>query len=244
MHDSSKGPDPGRDVSPGPTFRQVIELYRKHAVSLLILGAVILTPLALIETVTRDIGSVDTDNGWLILSNLVIVSLRTASSLFGEVFYSGAVALLVLHGHERTGVDLGHVFRKLPFGRLMVLDILYTLIVLAGLILLIVPGLVFMTWFWLSGAIIEVEDRGPIAALRRSRQLVKGSFRPVFVVMMPLLLVSGSLSALGAHLTMDLLGHSMFGQWMAESFWDVLLTPVYALGVIVVLMKLSSRRVP
>lgn len=227
---------------PLPTFREVFGLYRRHAVSLLILGAVILTPLALVEVLTRDVGTIDTGDGLLLsLSNLAVVSLRFASSLFGEVFYSGAVALLVLHSHHDSRLDLGHALRSLPFGRLIGVDLLYTTIVLVGLILLIVPGLVFITWFWLAGAIVEVEDRRPIAALRHSRRLVKGSFWRVFAIVIPLTLVSGLLSSLGAHLTLDLIGHSMFGEWMAESVWDMALTPIYALGVIVVLVRLTGR---
>ncbi len=242
--DSSEEQAVARPVQPISTYRQIGALYRRHAVILLILGVVILTPLALVEVLTRDVGTIDTDEGLLLsLSNLVVVALRSASTLFGEIFYSGAVALLVLHSHESSKLLLRDVYRKLPFGRLVALDFLYTGIVFVGVVLLIVPGLIFMTWFWLSGAIVEVEGRRPIAALRRSRNLVRGSFWPTFAVVIPLTLGTSFLSGLGAHLTVDVLGHSMVGEWLTEAIWDVLVTPLYALGVIVVLVRLSGRRI-
>lgn len=231
-------------VQPADTFRQIVSLYRKHAVSLLLLGAIILTPLALVEVLTKDIGEVETDDGFLLLSNLAILSLRSAAGLLGEVFYSGAVALLVLHVHESVRLDLRDVFQRLPFTRLVAVDLLYAAIVLVGLILLVIPGLIFMTWFWLAGAVVEVEDRRPIAALRRSRNLIKGNFWRAFAVVLPLSVGTALISSLGAHLTFDLLGHSRFAEWMSESLWDVLLTPFYALGVIVLLVRLSGRRLP
>jgi hypothetical protein len=52
-----------------------------------------------------------------------------------------------------------------------------------GLDLLIVPGVVFGTWFALAPIVVETEHVGVRAAFRRSRELVHGNFWEVLTVL-------------------------------------------------------------
>ena len=67
-----------------------------------------------------------------------------AASSLGEVFFAGVVMSAVsesMEGHERP--PLGKLVRALPYGGLIVVDLLFSLGLAFGLVLLIVPGLVF-----------------------------------------------------------------------------------------------------
>lgn len=58
-------------------------------------------------------------------------------------------------------------------------SILSSLAVLGGLILLIIPGIIFAVWFSLSSCVLVAEDLKGTEALKRSKQLVKGRFKSV-----------------------------------------------------------------
>ena len=76
--------------------------------------------------------------------------------------------------------SLRAAFEKYPF--YLWVSILTWLAVIGGLILLIVPGIIFGVWFTFSGYTVMLEDRKGLSALRRSKQLVKGNGWYVFVV--------------------------------------------------------------
>lgn len=60
--------------------------------------------------------------------------------------------------------------------------ILYGIIVVTGLLLFIIPGLIFMTMFWLA-PYLSLEGRGPIDALKESAKLSSGSKWDIFLFM-------------------------------------------------------------
>lgn len=63
---------------------------------------------------------------------------------------------------------------------LFLLDLLRSLIILAGLIAFIVPGIIFAYWYSLATFIYVDSELGPIEALKRSRELVKGKAAEIF----------------------------------------------------------------
>ena len=118
-------------------------------------------------------------------------------SLLGAVFLAGFLSRLV--SAERGGgqVRLGAVLRSLPWGSLIAADLLVTLIVVLGLVLLIIPGLIALNLLVVVGPVIEIEERRAWAGLRRSTQLVRPHFWPVALIgTLPVVVASGLESAL------------------------------------------------
>ena len=58
-------------------------------------------------------------------------------------------------------------------GRLLGAAFLNSLIVMVGLLLCIIPGIYFSLWYLLVGEVVVLENLGPLAALRRSKELMK-----------------------------------------------------------------------
>jgi hypothetical protein len=108
----------------------------------------------------------------------VVASLgTTALSMLGVVFLSGFLSQLVGQaGHGRQPVTFAQLLRKLPWWRLILADLLVVAIVVAGVIALIIPGLIAINLLAVVGPVIEIEDRRVLAALRRSAQLVRLHF--------------------------------------------------------------------
>ena len=75
-------------------------------------------------------------------------------------------------------------------------SLLVGLAVLGGFILFFIPGVIFCVWFCLSIFVFVSEDLKGTAALKRSKQLVKGYWWPVFGRILLIALVSIVISLL------------------------------------------------
>jgi hypothetical protein len=99
--------------------------------------------------------------------------------------------------HEKTGPAadgsrIRDVLRSLPWGSLILADLLATLIIVVGLVALIIPGLIAITLLAVVGPVIELEHQPALAGLRRSVHLVRPHFWPVAAfATLPLLLANG-----------------------------------------------------
>ncbi len=96
---------------------------------------------------------------------LVIAGVAT----FGTTFFAGLLDRIVgeeERGHPRR--SLREVLRTLPYWRLIGADVLLSLGAVVALLLLVVPGLIFYTFFSLVGPAVVMEDRGVFDGFRRS----------------------------------------------------------------------------
>jgi hypothetical protein len=116
----------------------------------------------------------------------------TGISLLGTVLVSGFACRLVgAAEHSRALLTVAQVARSLPWWRLMAADVLVSLAVVAGLVLLVVPGLAVLTVLAVVGPVIEIEHRRVFAAFRRSAQLTRRHIGTVLLLATaPLLLVA------------------------------------------------------
>jgi hypothetical protein len=116
--------------------------------------------------------------------------ITTALSLLATVFVAGClcrVAGEVSHGEEHSTVL--ETARTLPWGSLVLADLLYVVLAVAGLVLFIVPGLIVITVLAVIGPVIEIEHRRAFAAARRSVSLVRQRFwTVVLLATLPLIL--------------------------------------------------------
>jgi len=154
------------------------------------------------------------------LTTALVGALSTSTlSLLGAVFLSGFLCRLVSvteHGAPEHG-KIGHgtaeqdgktehgktgqaadgsrirdVLRSLPWGSLILADLLTTLIIVVGLVALIIPGLIAITLLAVVGPVIELEHQPALAGLRRCVHLVRPHFWRVAVfATLPLLLANG-----------------------------------------------------
>ncbi len=121
----------------------------------------------------------------LVATLLVIAGLAT----FGTTFFAGLLDRIVgeeERGHPRR--PLGQLLRTLPYWRLLAADVLLSLGAVGATILLIIPGLIFYTYFSLVGPAVVMEERKVFDAFRRSMRLVGGKFWLTFLlVTLPIL---------------------------------------------------------
>jgi hypothetical protein len=109
--------------------------------------------------------------------------LTAAVNLFGQAVYAGLTAAAVVEW--RAGQPLPPftaLVRAMPIGRLLILDLVVTLLAAIGFAAFIVPGLIILTYIAISPAVLKLEHLGVQEALARSIQLVRGRARQVFVI--------------------------------------------------------------
>ncbi|HEY5015265.1 MAG TPA: hypothetical protein VII59_00620 [Streptosporangiaceae bacterium] len=152
------------------------------------------------------------DPSELALSILVGISAG-AVSILGTVFLSGFLTRLAGAAEHATPapgpgpgagatagagaparppqVTLGQVARHLPWGRLILADLLVVVLVIIGILALVIPGLVILTLLAVTGPMIEIEDRKVLPALRRSARLARHHFwSAALLATVPMILAS------------------------------------------------------
>ena len=115
------------------------------------------------------------------------------------------------------------------------------LVVAAGILMLIVPGLVLLTWFALVAPAIEVEHCSVMNAFRRSRELVRPQFGKVALLIVPTVLVEGLIASAAESGSVWALGETFVGGWVGSVVANLLAAPIFALAVVVLFYELRSR---
>lgn len=89
---------------------------------------------------------------------------------------AGAIILLVSDSYLGRPPSVAGALKWVTThaGALIVVSVLQGLLFIVGIALLIVPGLIFMAWFFAAPMAVVLEDAGAIHALERSRELVRG----------------------------------------------------------------------
>lgn len=116
-----------------------------------------------------------------LLEALIIIS-NLAQGLIGlwlVIFIPQIIREAVLDKKTASAVDLTKkVWLLLP--SVVFVAFLETVVILGGLILLLVPGIIFWVWFAWSQMAAILDDKKGLNALSFSRELVRGKFWPVF----------------------------------------------------------------
>jgi hypothetical protein len=237
----------GGKLSIPSVIRGSVGTARAHWRLLLITAVVVFVPIGLLEASDHRIQEVDSDafTDLEVLALIAIAVVHAGSALLGDVFYTGVVAAAVTETRTGTRRSVARLARTLPYGRLVAVDLLFSLIVVAGVVALVIPGVVFFTWFALAAATVKLENRGVMAAFRRSRELVRGSFWRVLAILVPLELVTEVLTDASGALAISTLGDTFLADWLGSALAGVLLTPLYAVAVVVVaydLIELKNGR--
>ena len=117
--------------------------------------------------------------------------LTTAVNVFGQAVYAGLATAAVIDWRAgRLLPPVSDLVRAMPLKRLIVLDLVITVLTAIGFVLLVVPGLIVLTYIAISPAILKIEHLGVRQALSRSIQLVRGRARQVFVIAIGAIILS------------------------------------------------------
>ena len=220
-----------------PVLREALGVYRRYWRFLLLLALAIFVPLGFVEALLEE---VEIDGGGVAIVAGIGVAL--VGVLVGEVLYGGAVAALIAKTPDGETPALGHLLRRLPWARLIMADVLYSVAVIIGLILLIVPGLILLAVLSPLATVIELEDRRVLPAFRRSRELVRGHLWTVLALTLSLTVVGELVVEGTASLAHAALGEGLLETWLSQSVADLIANPLWAVPVVLMTVRLMRER--
>jgi hypothetical protein len=226
------------------TYADIWRTYWGWMPSLLIFAVMVFVPLGLLDALSLqvDVDSLDLTSGIKIAALVLAVGAVTMTGLLGEIFFSGAIAISLTHPHGEGPPGPREIAGRIKYGRLVVVDVAFVAIVALGLLLGLVPGLLAFVFLGLAGPIIEIEERSAVAALRRSFQLVRGSFWLVLWVLLPIEVAGDAIGGGLASLVHHELGDTFFATWMAEALSNAVLSPVFAVAAVLLTVELIARK--
>jgi hypothetical protein len=216
-------------------------VYVEQAAFLLPVALLLFVPLGLLDAVGEHAGELDADGvepGELAPLLLAVV-LQVATAALGEVFYAGVAMTAVTESMEgRPRASIRRVMQTLPYGRLIVVDVLFALGLGIGLALLVVPGLIFFARYILVAPVVEIERGGVAGSFRRSRELARGHALALLILLGGLWLLTDALTSLLQDGGLLALGESFAAEWAIAVVIGVAVTPIWAVAVCVVTWRL------
>jgi hypothetical protein len=223
---------PARRISVGAVIGETFSVYGQHAWPLISSAIVVFVIVGLVSGLLQNAGGV------------VLALLAGIIRLAGYALFTGFVVRLVQDVRDgRRDQTVGDLFSAaapaiLP---LIVFGILFGIGVGIGLILVIIPGLILLT-FWSVGApAIVVERAGPIEAFGRSWGLVRSEPWSVFATLVVVLLIVIAIGVvLGAIATPISDGATV----VASIISSVITAPIFALAVSVIYFDLGGGPAP
>ena len=215
-------------------FRRVFEIYRDQAGLFLPVALAVFLPVAILSALAQ--GGV--------ASSIVFGLLAAVLSLIATYAYQGMVVETVRDVQDGVrDSSIGDLFRSvvpvLPV--LIGASILAGLAIGIGLILLIVPGLVLLTWWAVIAPSIVLERTGLIDAFGRSRNLVRGHGWQVFGVIAGVLVLQIVLSLVVTGLV-AIFADNAVGNAVASLLTNTLVAPVSATAAAVLFLELRRLR--
>ena len=176
---------------------------------------------------------------------LLLTLLALALPIVGTSLVQGALIEAVDDEHEgRRPGSIGDLYRTAwqKIWPLVGVALLTGLGVGLGLLLLVVPGMVFAVRWSLAVPVVMLEHESPRAAMRRSRELVRGRGWAVFRVLANVAILSAILSFATRFLALAMLGHDhrALATWVGVTFGGAIATPYMSHALSVLYYRLAE----
>lgn len=239
-------PPPLRPRTVGEILEAAFALYRRSWQTLMLVVAIPLVPLSILQYYvdSRWFTAVEVRNGTITVS-------RGFGESAGSVFVLWAVTVLVtlilvgaiawavggaLVGRDPTVAEC-YRFGYVRIWSILWVGVLSTLAIVAGFILLVIPGFIVLVHLVCTIPAVVVERRRGGDALSRSWQLVRGHAWPVFGALIVTALLTGIVNGVFTAIA----GNGWFAQGVAAAVGSVITTPFTALVVGLIYFDLRVR---
>jgi hypothetical protein len=223
-------PAPAKPITVGGVVDETFSIYGQNAAALLGAAIVVFVIVGVVSGLLQNAGGV------------VLGVLAGIVRLVGYALFTGFVVRLVQDVRDgRRDQTVGDLFSSAAPAilALIVFGILWGIGVGIGFVLLIIPGLILIT-FWSVGApAIVIEGAGPIEAFGRSWRLVRGDAWSVFAALLVILLI---VIAIGIVLGIIATPIGNGATVVASIISTVITAPIFALAVSVMFFDLGGGR--
>jgi hypothetical protein len=194
----------------------------------------------------------DEDNYWAVFIGGVGIFITGVLSMLGRCLCRGALIKSVSELYLGNEITVGQAYRFVwpKFLTLIFAGILVVLMIYLGLLLLVVPGILFGLWFALTTPAIVVENLKATEGMSRSKALASGNLGKIFsvafltmviawVVVLPFQYIGIFLSRL---LFLDNIVLMNFVNQLAALVGQILVSPIMAITYILLYYDLRIRK--
>jgi len=176
---------------------------------------------------------------------LLVALVATVVSLVGTFWMQGALVFAVDDVRDgRIDSTIGELFERVrPYlGTLIGAGLLAGLGIALGLVLLIVPGLILLTWWCLIAPVIVLEEKRIGESFSRSRELVRGHGWTVFGI----IIVSVVLSAIASGLIQAIFSFlgAFLRYWIGGAIANAIVDPFLAVALTLMYFHLRDSPAP
>ncbi|HEX9941028.1 MAG TPA: hypothetical protein VGG03_03350 [Thermoanaerobaculia bacterium] len=225
-----------RPQSAGEILRNSAHLYRKNFRALFLTYLIPLLPVSIVYVIAYESGS----------PALLYTTLALLLLAFGFAVIPVTVVLSDICLGNEPGIR--RAFRRAfdrSAGQVMGTYLLSTAVTILGLLLCIVPGVVFTIWYLFALIVVVLERVGGWTALRRSKELGQGFFLRNFGVLLLCyaLIFAGSLFIWMILILVGMITgpHMMIAQIVAQIF-NLLLNPILVIATVLMYYDMRSRK--
>jgi hypothetical protein len=225
-------------------YARIGRTYWAWAPSLILMAAIVFIPLGLLDALLHlvDTDSLNVTEGFKVAAFLSALIAVTASSLFGEVFFSGAVAISLTHPEHERPPSMRQIARHISYGKLIAVDLIYVITITLGLFVFIIGSLIAFVYLTLAGPVVELEKHSVWGGFKRSFQLVRGHFWMVAAVVFPIEVLGDAVNNAMVALSHSIFGEGLLAAWAGESAANILTTPFFAVAVVLLTLDLIHHR--
>ncbi len=214
------------------------------APSLLPLAVIVFVPIGLLDGVLHSVetNSLNVTGGFRFFAFLGAAAAITASSLFGEVFFSGAVAISLTHPEHERPPSIRQIAGHISYLKLIAVDFLYVAAIVVGILGLVVGAFLVFVYFSLTGPVVELEKHSVRGGFVRSFRLVRGHFWMVAAIVIPIEIIGDIVNDAVVGLSHSLLGHGLLAAWAGESVSNIVTAPFFGVAVVLLTLDLIHHR--
>jgi hypothetical protein len=225
-------------------YARIGRIYWAWAPRLLALAVLVFIPLGFVDALLEqvDTSSLDVTDGFKVAAVIGALAAVTASSLFGEVFFSGAIAASLTHPEDEESPGFVHLARHISYGKLILVDIVFVAMMVVGTIAFIVPAILVFVYLSLAGPVVELEKRGIRDGFKRSFRLVRGHFWMAAGVLIPTEIVGDGVNEALVEAAHGLLGHGLLAAWVGEAVGNIVTAPVVSVAIVLLTLDLIHHR--
>lgn len=236
----------------GEIFSAAFEIYKDNASKLILIVALVVVPLSLIGAVLGEVFAGADEETEVIFGQTQTISDRTFAAVVIGALIAAVIAVIisaVLQAATMRGAALATIgdpvdieasyrYGLKRFGSVILVALMVGLVIAVGFILLIVPGIIFLTLLSVSIPALVIENRRGTDAMKRSWDLASGNFWHVLGVIIVAALITGFVgSIIGA-----LGGDNWFARWIFTTIAQIVTAPFSALVSVVLYLDLRARK--
>jgi hypothetical protein len=237
-----------RPMGIGEILGTAWQFYRRHWRTLVAIAAVVVVPLTLLQYLLGDwvrARGEETSNGVVVsTSSWATATASLVTALVGLLMYlvlTGAITRAVAAevAGEDPSVEQSYRFGFVRLGSVLLVSVLVGLATVAGLIVLVLPGIYIGVRLAVSVEALVVEGRRGTEAMGRSWSLVGGHWWHAFGTLLVAILLIGVVNAV---ITTPFSGGNWVVQGLAAAVATVVTLPYGVLVGVLLYLDLRARK--